>query len=136
MVVKSEEGDIKPWSNANHNIKSKPRHKVTNQDLPPEYLKNDAWRALICSLIRYVATTSQVFSMTDASMIRALTVLCNYYYSETGIVANITNRSPEFLLVNAYHFCRALRANRKYPGNSATVRQLANNHRLGSPCSD
>lgn len=106
VVVKSEEGDIKPFSKAEGKMKSKPRNKVTNQDLPPEYLKNDAWRTLICSLIRYVATTGQVFSMADDFLIRALTILCEYYYSGTGIVVDITTRSPEFILVNTYHFCR------------------------------
>ena len=109
--MKSKESNIKLTSRANDKRAVKPRSKATNQDLPVEYLQNDAWRILIFSLIRYLATTGQVFNVDDTFLIRALTILCEHYFGGTGLVIAITIRSAEFILVNICYSIRVSRAN-------------------------
>lgn len=96
MSVKNEEFETSTLPVANKR-KSK---NVTNADLPDEFTKNGAWGILIKTLVRYIATTSKVFNISDKVLIDALEVLCEHFYSETGIAVAITPTSVPFRLVS------------------------------------
>lgn len=74
--------------------------RVCNGDLPKLWVENNGWRILISSLIRFLATTSNIFNVEDALLIRAITTLCGFYYGGVLDGGVITNTCPAFKLVS------------------------------------
>lgn len=104
MTIKSEDLDISSLDVSSKKMSK----KVCNKDLPKEYTKNGAWGILIKTLIRYIATTSKVFNISDKVLINALEVLCDHFYSDTGIEMVITPTSVPFRLVSPLFFSRRM----------------------------
>lgn len=58
---------------------------------------------VIAALIRYIATTYEVFSVKDSTMIHALTTLSTVIYGETAInLVAVTTSSVPFRLVSFF----------------------------------
>lgn len=98
MTVKSEDLDIKAALSQSKKASS----KACNKDLPDAFLENGAWGLLIKSLIRYMGTTSEVFSVSDTTLLHALNVLLVHFYSETRVNYTLTITCPAFRLVNIF----------------------------------
>lgn len=98
VSIKVEERDVKPSLTTDG---KKPTSRARNDDLPEEFTENKAWRILMSSLFRYIATTDQVFNINDSVMLRSLQILCSHFYSNTGVTITITTSSPVFRLVSA-----------------------------------
>ncbi|KAF7982132.1 hypothetical protein HWV62_29865 [Athelia sp. TMB] len=96
VTTTSEELDVKPFSVT---LLKKPSGKVTNKDLPDGYLANGAWCIVTLSFFRFIATTMEVFNVTESTMIFALTILSSVIYGPTGIsLIAITPSSVPFRL--------------------------------------
>lgn len=98
MTIKSEDSDVKPVLRRSKKTSSKP----CNADLPEAFLKNGAWGLLIKSLIRYIATTSEVFNASDETLLHAMNELLIHFYSETGVNYTLTITCPAFRLVSIF----------------------------------
>ncbi|KAF7985441.1 hypothetical protein HWV62_5177 [Athelia sp. TMB] len=96
VTIKSE----KPGSSVSISDK-KASTKITNKDLPVLYLEHGAWRIVVMTTIRYIATTDEVFNVKDGTMVRVLTIVTSVIYGPAGIdLVPITPSSAPFRLTH------------------------------------
>ncbi|KAF7985404.1 hypothetical protein HWV62_5103 [Athelia sp. TMB] len=75
LTVKTEELDVKAVV-----VKPKSTSKSTNADLPVDWVKHGLWRNVINCTIRHIATTNEVFTVKDRTMIHTLVTVCSHTY--------------------------------------------------------
>lgn len=97
MIVKAEDPDVK--LDVKLDVKPKSSSKSTNADLPVEWTQDGLWRFVVICIIRHIATTNEVFTAKDRTLINALVLTCSQTYGVRPSKLNITPTHPAFRLV-------------------------------------